>query len=132
MATCLKTIRNCSHNGLSDGGGAVRQEPGRVHGGARRREVAINAGYAIKTVWANVCEDDRIDLSYKTFLNYVRRVLGPVLEQGTVSPIKPQSPATFAAQPLPHSSTVSTPTRVMPLPMPGFTYRPIPNKEESL
>jgi len=32
-------------------------------------KVAIDAGYAVKTVWENLQETGRIDLSYKTFFN---------------------------------------------------------------
>jgi hypothetical protein len=93
-------------------------------------KLALDAGYAVKTIWENLQETGRIGLSYKTFLNYVRRVLRPTQEHAAVSPIKPAPPAT--PQPPSQSSTESTPIRVMPLPMPGFTYNPVPNKEELL
>jgi hypothetical protein len=114
--------------------GLVRSDRNLVAFMAVRDDVkmALDAGYAIKTVWANLRETSRIDLSYKTFLNYVRRVLGPMQEHAAASPIRPTSPATSTVQPLPHSSAESTPVRVMPLPMPGFTYNPVPNKEELL
>lgn len=93
-------------------------------------KTALDTGYAVKTVWANLRETGRIDLSYKTFLNYVRRVLGPPQEHVPVNPIKPPPPAASTAQPQPQNRTESTPVRVMPLPMPGFTYNPVPNIEE--
>jgi len=95
-------------------------------------KMAIAAGYAVKTIWANLRETGRIDLGYKTFLNYVRRLLGPSQDHAAISSIKSQSTAPSSVQPLPHSSTETTPTRVMPLPMPGFAYNPVPNKEELL
>ena len=95
-------------------------------------KVAIDAGYAVKTVWANLQDTGRIALSYKTFLNYVRRVLGPLQGRTAASPVKPTSSAMPTAQPLPQPGTQSTPIRVMPLPTPGFTYNPVPNKEELL
>jgi hypothetical protein len=95
-------------------------------------KVAIGAGYAVKTVWDNLQETGRIDLSYRTFLNYVRRVLGPLQGQPAACPIKPASSAPVTARPLPQSSTDTAPERIMPLPMAGFTYNPVPNKEELL
>jgi hypothetical protein len=90
-------------------------------------KLAIDAGYAVKTVWANLRETGRIDLAYKTFLNYVRRCLGPLPDRAASSPVRPT-----VAPSSRESSPVKTPTRVMPLAMPGFVYDPVPNKEELL
>ncbi len=95
-------------------------------------KMAMEAGYAIKTIWTHLKETGRIDLSYKTFLNYVRRVLGPVPGRGAVSEDKPPSSAPSSVQAAPPSGDAAAPVRVMPLPMPGFTYNPVPNKEELL
>jgi hypothetical protein len=97
-------------------------------------KLAIDAGYAVKTVWANLRETGRIDLGYKTFLNYVRRCLGPSPEPAAASLVRPTATATVAAAAAPsrESNAVKTPTRVMPLAMPGFVYDPVPNKEELL
>ena len=96
-------------------------------------KLAIDAGYAVKTVWANLRETGRIDLGYKTFLNYVRRCLGPSPKPAAASPVKPAAAAVAAvAPPSRESNPVKTPTRVMPLAMPGFVYNPVPNKEELL
>ena len=95
-------------------------------------KLAIDAGYAVKTVWANLRETGRIDLGYKTFLNYVRRCLGPSPEPATASPVKPATTVAAAAPLSRESNPVKTPTRVLPLAMPGFVYNPVPNKEELL
>jgi hypothetical protein len=95
-------------------------------------KVALDAGYAVKTIWANLRETNRINLSYKTFLNYVRRVLGPPQEPAAVGPVKSEAPSASTVQPLPPTGAEPAPVRVMPLPMPGFTYNPVPNKEELL
>jgi len=92
-------------------------------------KLAIDAGYAVKTVWANLRETGRIDLGYKTFLNYVRRCLGPSPEPAAVSPVRTTVPVAPSSR---ESDPVKTPTRVMPLAMPGFVYDPVPNKEELL
>lgn len=97
-------------------------------------KVAIDAGYAVKTVWAHLRETGRTALGYKTFLNYVRRFLGPLQEPAAAKPIQLESTAAFNALPSPppphQNTTERTPERIMPLPMAGFTYNPIPNKEE--
>jgi hypothetical protein len=95
-------------------------------------KLAIDAGYAVKTIWANLRETGRIDLGYRTFLNYVRRCLGSSPEPAAASPVKPAAPVAAVAPPAQGSNPVKTPTRVMPLAMPGFTYDPVPNKEELL
>ena len=96
-------------------------------------KLAIDAGYAVKTVWANLRETGRIDLGYKTFLNYVRRCLGPSPDPAAASLVRPTVAAVAAAAPPSRESNpVKTPTRVMPLAMPGFVYDPVPNKEELL
>ena len=105
-------------------------------------KLAIDAGYAVKTVWANLRETGRIDLGYKTFLNYVRRCLGPSPDPAAASPVRPTvapvatvsalAAVAAAAPPSRESNPVKTPTRVLPLAMPGFVYDPVPNKEELL
>lgn len=95
-------------------------------------KLAIDAGYAVKTVWANLRETGRINLGYKTFLNYVRRCLGPFPEPAVASPVRPATTVAAEAPPSRKSNPVKTPTRVMPLAMPGFVYNPVPNKEELL
>jgi hypothetical protein len=95
-------------------------------------KLAIDAGYAVKTVWANLRETGRIDLGYKTFLNYVRRCLGPSPEPAAANPAKPATTVAAAAPPSRESNPVKTPMRVMPLAMPGFVYNPVANKEELL
>ena len=95
-------------------------------------KLAIDAGYAVKTVWANLRETGRIDLGYKTFLNYVRRCVGLLPDPAAGSPVKPATTVAAAGPLSRQSNPVKTPTRVLPLAMPGFVYNPVPNKEELL
>jgi hypothetical protein len=95
-------------------------------------KLAIDAGYAVKTVWANLRETGRIDLGYKTFLNYVRRCLGPSPEPAAASPVRLATTVPALEPPSRESNPVKTPARVLPLEMPGFVYNPVPNKEELL
>jgi len=53
-------------------------------------------------------------------------------DHAAASPIKPAFSAPATTRPLAQSSTETTPERIMPLPMAGFTYNPVPNKEELL
>jgi len=96
-------------------------------------KLAIDTGYSVKTVWANLRETGRIDLGYKTFLNYVRRCLGPSPDPAAASPVRlPVAAVAAAAPPSRETNPVKTPARVLPLAMPGFVYNPVPNKEELL
>lgn len=36
-------------------------------------QLAIEAGYAVKTIWANMHEEKRVAFGYDTFLNYVNK-----------------------------------------------------------
>lgn len=74
---------------------------------------ALEAGYAVKTVWTNMHECKRIEFGYDTFLNYVNRLLRrskmnptttlaklistPAIEKGCLKPktgTKPSEPQT--------------------------------------
>ena len=38
-------------------------------------KLAVDAGYAVKTIWANMHEEKRVTFGYDTFLNYVNRYI---------------------------------------------------------
>lgn len=38
-------------------------------------KLAVDAGYAVKTIWANMHEEKRVAFGYDTFLNYVNRYI---------------------------------------------------------
>ena len=94
-------------------------------------KTGMEAGYAVKTVWENLRETGRIDLSYKTFLNYVKRVLRPLQENVGAGLVKPACTTASSAE-ASSDRHEKSPVRVLPLPTPGFTYNPVPNKEELL
>lgn len=75
---------------------------------------ALTAGYAAKTVWANLFESGRIPFCYDTFLTYLRRNLSDV----------PEAPQQV------HSPPPAEPRRTAP--QPGFHFNPVPKKEELL
>ena len=85
---------------------------------------AVEAGYAVKTVWANMHEFKRIMFGYDTFLNYVNRLIRrPQVNQTT----------TTAFSSAPAKAGNKTATKAKPAnDETGFSYNPVPNKEELL
>lgn len=77
---------------------------------------AIDAGFAVKIIWANLVDSKRITFSYETFLNYVNRYLR--------HPQKTSTPSS--------SSKIKTkkPDKPEESATPGFTFNPIPNKKD--
>ncbi len=75
-------------------------------------EAAIGAGYTVKTIWEHLFETKKISCCYETFLKYtqhhITQVKGSHPEQKAGVVTKPQSPAS----------------------LPGFTFNPIPKKED--
>ena len=75
-------------------------------------KAAIGAGYTVKTIWEHLFETEKVSCCYETFLKYIRRHItqakGSHPEQKAGVVTKPQSPA----------------------PLPGFTFNPIPKKED--
>lgn len=97
-------------------------------------KAAVEAGYAVKTVWANMVECGRIVFGYDTFLNYTNRMVRRTPADQVAASI-PAPPAGRA--PLTHSrSTMDTKTaavkRMKSEPPAGFTFNPVPNEEELL
>ena len=97
-------------------------------------KAALEAGYAVKTVWANMTETKRIEFSYDTFLNYVNRTLRrPQIDQTTTLTV-PESPAILdssSAKPKAGAKKSAAETSKPEAPA-GFTFNPVPNKEELL
>ncbi|OJW51151.1 MAG: hypothetical protein BGO67_12555 [Alphaproteobacteria bacterium 41-28] len=75
-------------------------------------KAALEAGYTLKIIWKHLHGKGKILYNYETFLKYVRHHITqakgnhPEQKAGVVT--KPQSPA----------------------PLPGFTFNPIPKKED--
>lgn len=97
-------------------------------------KAAVEAGYAVKTVWANMAECGRIGFGYDTFLNYVNRLV----RRTPTDPAAASTPAPPAGRaPVTHSRTkLDTKTtavkRMKSGPPAGFTFNPVPNEEELL
>ena len=97
-------------------------------------KAAVEAGYAVKTVWANMAESGRIGFGYDTFLNYVNRMVRrtPASHAAGVPPA-PQARRTPIGSSRTTTGTAATAAKSMKLgPPAGFTFNPEPNKEELL
>lgn len=98
-------------------------------------KTAMEAGYSAKTVWGNMRESRRIAFGYDTFLKYVYRFLS---QQQASPATKLAEPESLAAAPdgarrksRARGKTPSTTTRKPATPA-GFTFNPVPKKEELL
>jgi hypothetical protein len=78
---------------------------------------ALAAGYAAKTIWLHLLESHRIDFGYDTFLNYTKPLKRNVakLEESKTEKENPKK-------------EIITETK-RPA---GFSFNPVPNKEELL
>jgi hypothetical protein len=83
-------------------------------------EAALDAGFTAKTIWANMRETGRVDFCYETFLRHVKRCFSAAPARKAVPIVKAKGRT--EAEPV----IVAAPT------MPGFTFNPVPNKEELL
>lgn len=87
-------------------------------------KAAVEAGYAVKTVWANMHESKRIMFGYDTFLNYVNRLIRRPQVDQTVTTDSSSTPSKVGKKTAAKAKPAET--------APGFNYNPIPNKEDLL
>lgn len=81
-------------------------------------QAALDAGFTVKTIWTNMHETGRVDFCYETFLKHAKRCMNtPPVGQG-VRANKTKSKA------------AAGPVIVAPPVIQGFTFNPVPNKEE--
>lgn len=80
---------------------------------ALRAEIqqALADGWPVATIWRTLKEEQKVEFSYQAFRLYVKKLVGSSARASTTPP------------PLPQKS-------VPPKGTTGFTYNPIPNKEE--
>jgi hypothetical protein len=95
-------------------------------------EAAMDAGYALKTVWEHLHETGKIPYRYETFLNHVRRHITPKIRRMPATlaacPVKDSRPAIGA----PASARTAEPKKTEVPNVGGFTFDPSPNQEELL
>ena len=88
-------------------------------------KAAIGAGYAFKTIWEHLFETEKISYRYETFLRHVRRHI----TQSPTNQVKGSNPEQKAwavkqdGSPKPQKNDP-------PAPIGGFTFNPIPRKED--
>jgi hypothetical protein len=87
---------------------------------------AINDGWALKPIYRTLYTQKKVTCSYQTFVNYANElILMPKPAQAMSQP-DPKTEASrheqksFTTKPLPKKS----------FELPGFTFNPIPNKED--
>lgn len=94
---------------------------------------AVDAGYAVKTIWANMHEEKRVAFGYDTFLNYVNRhIRRQQKEPADNSPAKPVLPS-VSGQGRPGSKIApigAGPQVKAPDAVPGFKFNSAPKKED--
>ena len=95
------------------------------HGVADDVRAALDAGYSVRTIWANMHDKGRIDFRYETFLRYVNRL---IKTEGSPRP-GVQSARSLAAATAPASpSPPATPAKRVG--MPTFKFNPVPTDRE--
>ena len=94
-------------------------------------QAAITAGYSLVTIWSHLHEKGKIPYRYETFLKHVRRhIKAPQPGGNREVDIKEANPAEPLAPGKAEPKATLHPAK--PGPAAGFTFNPIPNKEELL
>ncbi len=82
---------------------------------------ALVSGYPIKTIWSNLFESKRIAFRYDAFLRYVHRYI-----------FCPEGSSPYALDEKQQAQKTIAATSPKPAVHAGFTFNPVPNKEELL
>lgn len=88
---------------------------------------AVDAGYAVKTIWANMSEAGRVKFGYDTFLNYTNRL---IRKPKAAAPSHTPAP-TESVRPTPSIRKTEPQKTVRPVAT-GFTFDSAPKKEDLL
>jgi len=89
-------------------------------------QAALDAGYAVKTIWANMLDTQRIEFGYDTFLNHVNRLIRRPQAARTT-----ETESTATAHNATKSKTSKTQkTTTSPSSQAGFVFNPKINKED--
>lgn len=90
-------------------------------------KMAVEAGFAVKTIWANMHELKRIEFGYDTFLNYVNRLIRRDQKNKSTSSTKEKLTDNTCSNDSAATVDSNIPTENM---LPEFTFNPVPNREE--
>lgn len=89
---------------------------------------ALDAGYAVKTIWANMLDTKRIEFGYDTFLNHVNRLIRrPQAARTTRTETKSTATANNDTK---SKTSKKQKTTTPPSSQAGFVFNPKPNKED--
>lgn len=93
-------------------------------------KVAVEAGFAVKTVWTNMRETGRINFGYDTFLNYVNKLVhrSDVDKPSVGVKLTPGEPNGNRQEKLEPARIPQTAAK--PAPVTGFTFNPAAKKED--
>ncbi|MES3021659.1 MAG: TraK family protein [Pseudomonadota bacterium] len=96
-------------------------------------EQALEAGYAITTIWGNLYERKRINFGYDTFLNYINRhIRRKVVQLAEEAPARPVPQ--LLNKPTPSIQNARSENSRRPIRKPGalsgFTFNAMPTKED--
>ena len=89
-------------------------------------QAALDAGYAVKTIWANMLDTQRIEFGYDTFLNHVNRL---IRRPQAARPTETETTATANSDTKSKTSKTQK-TTTPPFSQAGFVFNPKPNKED--
>ena len=94
-------------------------------------EAAIDAGFPMKTIWAQMTERHQLNVCYDTFRGYVHRYISNRRERTSVA-ISSKPPIFFNAanEPVMSRPAPDKTTTTSVGPIPGFTFNPHPKKED--
>ena len=100
---------------------------------------ALDDGWPVKSIWETLHEEGKVDFSYQAFRGYANRLIlsPPATEPSTQVPAGvPATPVDKAPIPGQDTSAAQQATtkahETKPNTPVGFTYNPIPNKEDLL
>jgi hypothetical protein len=85
---------------------------------------ALVDGWSIKSIWETLHEEGKIDFGYSAFLGYTNRLILSQSNPISKTPEQKLNVKTVKAGQTPEPKKTGIPT------MGGFTFNPIPNKEE--
>lgn len=101
---------------------------------------AMEAGYALTTIYEHMHETGRVKTSYETFRRHVQRFIKAA--PATMSPTPKAATSTRSASSAQTTAPAITPKPAAPAPaspasepggkIPGFNFNPTPNKEDLL
>ena len=96
-------------------------------------QAALDAGYAMKTIWEHMREKGRLQYRYETFTQHVKRYIkAAAAASASMSPIPPPSEAKgMKPDPAPPPPPASAPKKNPPK-IGGFTFDATPKKEDLL